>query len=84
MSIVHICRGPKLGDPYPTPAEWGPTVVTDCCVCRMPVEETVTRSGHQEWYGWTHVIKCAPDAGCNVNPRRKFGATLRAMTRGPW
>jgi hypothetical protein len=26
-------------------------------------------------------VKCAPDKGCNKNPRRRFGKTLREMWR---
>ena len=29
-------------------------------------------------------IRCAPDSGCNVNPRKKCGADLRFMTHNPY
>ncbi len=34
------------------------------------------------YYDATIEIECAPDKGCKINPRRKFGMALRECTRG--
>lgn len=67
------------------------TVVTDCCVCGMPAAEVrwrmrCTPFDPSEPYRYPPYdpepeLECNPDAGCNVNPRRKNGSILRREMR---
>jgi hypothetical protein len=36
------------------------------------------------YYGPNIETRCAPGCGCSANPRKKFGASLRAMMRDGW
>lgn len=48
-----------------------------CCNCWMDPSDTVTGGFFQDWYGWKFKTECAPDKGCNANPRRRIGKHLR-------
>ena len=56
-------------------------VLTDCCVCYMPLEEARYRceiTNVESWYPPLREVCCAPGFGCDANPRRSNGAALRA------
>lgn len=83
---IHILRGPYIHSPwYPIPRSWGDTVITDCCVCRMPRREAEYRASFDpapSYYDPTIRVQCRTGCGCKKNPRKKIGAGNRAMMVG--
>ncbi len=69
----------------PIPKSWGETVITDCCVCRIPRREAEYRTA-EDWppsYYEPHVtVACRTGHGCKSNPRRRIGSGNRAMRLG--
>jgi len=66
-------------------------MVTDCCVCRMKASDTrwhnsFTPVDPEDPYRYPPydpytIIECNPDVGCNANPKRRNGSTLRRDMR---
>ena len=94
MSHLHILRAGRGGktewktasDHYTnvTPDE---KIITECCVCRMRADECdVQILLEPEWSYMepVHKIRCKKGFGCDANPRKKCGATLRSWSHyGP-
>jgi hypothetical protein len=83
VATLHITPGPRCWSPWgPVPAAWGPTVLTGCCVRRVPRREAEVRFGFQAWYDPTPRVACRSGRGCKADPRRRAGSVGRAMFAG--
>ncbi len=87
--MLHLNIGPKFGEPEnPLDVYKGldpeRRLLTNCCVCRMPVRELVVVRRNQEWYGPEALFECAPGFGCDADQRRTIGAGNRWQTIDAW
>ena len=81
--MIHVQRGPSCWTPWlPVPASAGATILTTCCVRRVPRQEAEVRYGLQAWYDPHPVVACRSGRGCKADPRRRAGAVGRAMFAG--
>jgi hypothetical protein len=95
MTRLHINRGPgpdafgpweRITD-HPKAHELPESMVVDCCMCRMPVENIEVRIEQQTEPSYYEPIvewRCRPGTGCDANPRRRIGRGNRAAIVEGW
>ena len=85
---VHILRTGKGWTRWRVASDWYSNVTpeqklfTDCCACNVRAADAKVRieqlrSVHQGYWEPRHQVVCRAMRGCNANPRKRRGMSLR-------